>query len=442
MLTGTLSRRAAGALSAATALTLCALPSAAEAPARVATPFTRQVSVNWVAWDKDGDGALSPSEIDSLVADARVAGEPAAAVAALKAAFRPKVGAVWGPGGPKPRPTLDRDYFAAYAQWRVEKARAAVKANGGDPDAPEPPESPDAPYPDFDRLFLYGRDRLQHGTTDAGLFGPGDPRRDRIRQGETGDCYLLAVLGAMADRDPAAVRRMVTRLPDRSYQVTFGSGRTVHLPALTDAQRLLLDSDGGGGSLWLAVLEDAYGRARNEERPEEARRMVASDLVVSGGTPQRVTSLLTGNATETVWFMLPPGTPAPTKPGEKRDPNARLRAGLAAAMKERRIAFATTGISEPPPGITTRHAYAVLGYDAAQGTVTFWNPYGRDFTPAGEPGIKNGYPTTAGVFAVPFADVPKIFLLVGWELNRRAEPDAPQPGYPPLPPPPPLPRSG
>src|SRR4051812_37214128 len=52
------------------------------------TDFVEQVRLNFRAWDMDGDGRLSPTEIELAVANPNVKGRAAAAVAALRRAVR------------------------------------------------------------------------------------------------------------------------------------------------------------------------------------------------------------------------------------------------------------------------------------------------------------------------------------------------------------------
>ena len=62
----------------------------------------------------------------------------------------------------------------------------------------------------------------------------------------------------------------------------------------------------------------------------------------------------------------------------------------------------TCGTTEvTTPGLTPKHAYAVLAYDEATDQVTLWNPHGQAFTPKGPAGLANGYPTKDGVFRLP-----------------------------------------
>jgi hypothetical protein len=50
------------------------------------------------------------------------------------------------------------------------------------------------------------------------MFGP---TIDDVDHGNTGDCYFIAVLGAVAQANPDRVRKMVRRNANGSYTVTF-----------------------------------------------------------------------------------------------------------------------------------------------------------------------------------------------------------------------------
>src|SRR4051794_30891109 len=79
----------------------------------------------------------------------------------------------------------------------------------------------------------------------------------------------------------------------------------------------------------------------------------------------------------------------------------------------------TTRPSLPiPPGINTKHAYAVLSYDADTDTLELWNPHGQQFKPKGEPGIANGYPTDHGVFKLPLVDAYQFVASFTFETDQ------------------------
>lgn len=50
------------------------------------------------------------------------------------------------------------------------------------------------------------------------MFGP---TIDDIDQGNTGDCYVIAALGAVAQANPHRVRKIVRRNTNGTYGVTF-----------------------------------------------------------------------------------------------------------------------------------------------------------------------------------------------------------------------------
>ncbi len=63
------------------------------------------------------------------------------------------------------------------------------------------------------------------GATDrddsAPLFDERGANYDDVQQGELGDCYLMSALSAVAQMDPARIRRMIAPLGDGRYSVTF-----------------------------------------------------------------------------------------------------------------------------------------------------------------------------------------------------------------------------
>jgi Ca2+-binding RTX toxin-like protein len=95
------------------------------------------------------------------------------------------------------------------------------------------------------------------------LFAPGGPSKDDIFQGNTGNCWYLATLSAIAKTDPTLIRNSVVNLGDGTYAVMFcrgGSSVFVRVDGdlPTDgAGNLTYAGLGTGGSNWVAVMEKA-----------------------------------------------------------------------------------------------------------------------------------------------------------------------------------------
>ncbi len=97
------------------------------------------------------------------------------------------------------------------------------------------------------------------------LFGPKGPQLSDIVQGNVGDCYFLATLGAMVQTDPASIRRLVVDLGDGTYAVNFSnaSGQSVFVRVDADLWTNAAGSPVFAGlgpqkALWVAVVEKAW----------------------------------------------------------------------------------------------------------------------------------------------------------------------------------------
>ncbi|MCG5215260.1 C2 family cysteine protease [Streptosporangium soli] len=73
----------------------------------------------------------------------------------------------------------------------------------------QPTDIPDAQLPNVVLL-----------TAENGLWLNGGPSADDVCQGELGDCYFLALLGAIAHHDPDQIKRII-RKGENKYVVTF-----------------------------------------------------------------------------------------------------------------------------------------------------------------------------------------------------------------------------
>jgi hypothetical protein len=394
-----------------------ASPKAANPDSATAT-FDATVAQHFDAWDADDDLTLSPDEIDRACIDPKVTGAAAAAIAAIKRVVRSNSYEV-------PPLTLDGLTKAQRTRAAAPKADAPTPASAGDADRADSGETRPAAgapkrAPNFAASFRSGLSRIQ--TTPRVLFADDTPDLDACRQGPIGDCWLLASVGAFVHRDPKALQELVTATKD-GFRVRFADGQSVDVAPLTDAELALSGTTGDEG-LWLPVVEKAMGQLRQLQNPQKHTADTASDAL-AGGSTATVLRMLTGKTTERLAFhkkvpatKTPPPKPPAAEPADTVEALAtKAHDALAAAFADKRLVTCSTNTAAHPPGIAGKHAYAVLGYDAAAQVVTVWNPHGRSRKVDGEPGLHHGYATTKGVFALPLREFVQAFSSMAWETS-------------------------
>jgi len=322
------------------------------------TPFIKHATEHFAAWDADHDNAVTVPELDRAIASDSVKGEAAAAAVALKRGTKDKAAKL----------TLDvikasKDYLPLYtwAQTRITKANRT-------------------------------------------LFATPQPKIDSIKQGKLGDCFCLAALRTVIQRDPQAVTQMIKAKTDGAYEVKVGS-KTIAVPPLTDGEIAIGASTNDG--LWPLAYEKAVGISRLKP---DAKDATPFSVVTKGGSAGSMMSTLTGNEIKR-WSCK-------TWRDEKDEAKKAallddVRQQFTSAFAEKRLVTGGTAgraaDNKGPPGILFNHGYAVLGYDATKDEVHLWNPHGDAFKPKGEPGLTNGYPMEKGEFRVPLKDLVTFF---------------------------------
>lgn len=436
-----------------------ALGGAASAQTPPKPTLSSIVEKQFDAWDLDHDGTLSAAEIDSRCVDPEVKGAEAATVAALKRIVRSERYEL---------PALTK----AYLMNPPVPGRPPREARPGDGDADDPsiengaqsadkaaankPAGPTTRVPSWQGAFRQSLSKIEHSGRELFVSGAA-PSIDHVHQGPLGDCYFVSTVGAVVKRDSGAVTSMIAPRAageGGGYNVTFAGGRAIVVSPLTDAELALSSTTSdrtGDGGIWLAVLEKAFGTMRLEDRPEKYTMDAATDAIARGGSTRATIRLLTGHTTEVIALRRKPkdpgaaaddpaSTPRPARrprcagdppgpslvlAGDADELAAKVRKGVSAALAANRLVTIGTGDEKLPPGISPRHAYAVLAFDADKDALTIWNPHGNTFPgrgrKMGEPGFENGYPTKAGVFEVPVADVARIFRGVVIETEQVAE---------------------
>jgi Calpain family cysteine protease len=372
--------------------------------------FSKLVGDNFSSWDQNHDGRLSADEVDRLVADPSVTGLAAAAVASIHQFLR-------ADGAPA---AITRRNLLAQAQLQPlpehdENGIVRQDINDGKP-----------------RFVTYYARFAQHiKSAPRDLFtGDESPRLEGVKQGTLGDCFFLCVIGATVHRDPQTIRRMLHANPDGSTDVKFPGTKRVRVPRLADGE-IALTSSADDQGLWVNVLEKAYGTVKYaQSKTHKSDDDIDLDVISRGGKIKLTIQLMTGHKAQVITirqyknnkYLLPTRAEMPQM-------LARLDSTFTKAFAANRLVCADIPAgdkgSDTPPGLSGRHAYAVLGYDRATHTVTVWNPHGKDFTPKlSPPGLKHGYPVKNGVFEIPLRDFVRVFKAVNYETSAELTADA------------------
>ncbi len=413
-----------------------------------ATPptFSEVLARRFDAWDTDSDGSLSAKEIDAKSVDPAITGPDAAAIATLKRFIR---------SGKYDLPAaLTKDYLSN----PPKPPKNAPKPSNADRDdsteadntSPQPARASEPKrFPDFQSRFASCLRRIESTKRDLALDDT--PDLDKCRQGPLGSCFFVAPVGAAVYRDPTFISSIISEKIEGGYRVNFPDGRSVDLAPLTDVEVAISSSTGDEG-LWLPVLEKAFGTLRKEADPEKYSMESATDAIANGGSTAGTIRALTGRKTESIALKRRPKAMPPRMTKDRRNvqieadgktpyefaldhakAQQRVRERVAKALAERRLVAASTAFEPQPPGISWKHAYAVLAFDPAADAITLWNPHGNTFKPKSVddstttnlPGLRSGYPTKGGVFTVPIAEFVRIFSTVTLEGTEPLPPPTP-----------------
>lgn len=382
---------------------LCGILLLAAPDAKPATQFIDVVETNFTRWDLNRNGALAPEEIDRLVVEPSIKGDEAAAIGAIKTMLRLGY----------PMPPLTLEYFKTAAP----KAKA-----GGEDDEFERPEIRSFFGPDWNKGFSIAQKRISN--PNLALFNYPTVDLRQFKQGMLGDCYFVAMIGALVNKQHDLVKRMITIQRNGTIKVSFADNETIVIPPLTDAEIATSSTTGEEGT-WIAVFEKAFGTLRQAQYPQVHKEGVASDAIAFGGTMLTTIRVLTGHDSEQ--FLIKSSVQISGDGDAKFQLRAQpqeitrmTRDKLKNALQRKRLIGAATYPEDMPPGISSRHAYAIIGYEQQGDQVVIWNPHGNTVKPKGAPGLENGYPTEFGVFKVPMKDFVYIFGALEIELDVSA----------------------
>jgi hypothetical protein len=307
-------------------------PTATQQAPNVALPpvaqrFFAAVRANFAQWDLNHDGRLTREEIEIDMQDARIKGEAAAALAALKI-------------GATKFDKLDetRDFSVADIDEMERTMREGRKLDAN-----------------FIGYFNVGLRKLDE--TPRELFAQGQPHMTAMRQYFTSDCYFLSAVGAIAETNPTVLVKLITTEGAGTYVVRFPGQPAVRVSAPTDSEIATYTAAKDG--VWLSVLQKAYANVRIRTEPKEAKTRQPLDSVGFRLGSTSVMELLTGNPSRAIRLG------AESDKGATGPMVSQLRSTLTAAFRDRRAVTASM----------SHHAYAITAYDPAADLVTIHNPY-------------------------------------------------------------------
>jgi hypothetical protein len=258
---------------------------------------------------------------------------------------------------------------------------------------------------------------------DRRLFASGKPRLETIHQGKLGNCFCLAPLAAVLERDQGRVAVMFDERADGSCRVRLGL-RTVEVPPVTDAQLAMTAGNEQDGT-WVNVYEMALGTSRILDKPAAERTGSAIDDIARGGSAGTILAYIAGHKIQR--FSCKFARDESLSASERERIVGDLEAFLGRAEAKKRPMTCGTE-KTTTPGLTPNHAYAILGYDADSRRLRLWNPHGSDFKPKGAAGLDHGYPRKDGIFEMPVDEFVLQFagLAVENDMPAGDEPELPR----------------
>ncbi len=141
---------------------------------------------------------------------------------------------------------------------------------------------------------------LKLARSSRKLFENGEPDRDAMHQGKTGDCFFISVVGSLVTVDHTRIAKMI--IEDSSgYEVRFAKVKT-HIESLTDTEICLSGYTVNNG-LWLPLFEKAYGTIKLQQEHVRAGTEEPTDALM-GGRAAPIIELFTGHKVSTMHSVI------------------------------------------------------------------------------------------------------------------------------------------
>ena len=214
----------------------------------------------------------------------------------------------------------------------------------------------------LDRPATSGYTYTNYSSTP--LFQNGVSYQD-VSQGQVGDCYFLASLGAVALRTPTAIQNMFIDNGDNTFTVRYYNAGVANYVTV---DRYLPTSGGTSiyaqatTELWVALAEKAYAQINESgwlQRPFQ-QNGTNSYQGIEAGNGFVVLPQLTGRSANYVY-----------DPAGIVDTNA-----IVTAFNQGKLITLGTKVSGVASNIVPSHEYVLLGYNATTSLFSVFNPWG------------------------------------------------------------------
>jgi hypothetical protein len=354
------------------------------AQSTVQSPFLDQFKADIAILDVDKNGELTLAEIEAALANPSVKGKSAAMVVAIRPILASKT-------APKSLKIEEIEKCIPYQK----NAKPAM--------------------PNYEATYRTALKRIE--TTKRDLFVSQKPSIDNLHQGRMGDCYLIATMGAFLYRHPDQFIAMFKKQGEDKAEVTFGNGEKALFDLPTDGE-LVIGSSTQNDGLWSLTIEKALASLPST-RTKKPNALSPFNSIGAGGSTARIISLFTGHKVKSISCTKMQDIKVET--AKKTDLLISLRKTIVETLKDNRLVTVSTAPltkQAKVPGISYKHAYAVLEYDEAKDMLVIWNPHGRSRAIKGEPGLQTGYTTVKGRFEVPLKDAVQFFRGFAFETTE------------------------
>lgn len=227
-------------------------------------------------------------------------------------------------------------------------------------------------------------------------------RPDHIEQGAIGDCHFLAAIGSIAEKNPERLKDMITDNTDGSFTVTFPGKDPVKVDQPTHGEVGLYSTAGQDG-LWLSILEKAYAKHNYDNAwigYENEYDHVGGSFLGKHGM-----ATITGNGTNADNLSV---TSLST-----------LRSRLTHAMNNDLAVTTNLRKSLNPfgdgrrQGLPMGHVYSILNYNSSTDEVTIRNPWGYAELTNSDGHAKDG--VNDGEFTMSLEDYADTFSFILYE---------------------------